>query len=333
MTARSSARPIVIGISSCLLGQEVRHDGGHKRHAWINQTLGRFFEFHPVCPEVGIGLGVPRPTIQLTGDVDNPRVTGTENPELDVTEALTDYGRKKARELAGISGYIFKARSPSCGVWRVNVWPGQDQPAHKEGRGIYARAFMKSQPLLPVEEEGRLDDSTLQENFIERVFAYRRWQELMNEGLSPAALYAPGVMAASGWQDPYTTSAGFRTPGMAQAAFPELKSHMTEHHWLQGARADCNASFEDGTYDGCEPFYFNHSIESVPQTLFYDGHVQGMRIANAVQYDSPARPLWLRGIPTMPNGYFGEEAYDWRTDDISVHILTVDGILDRDMTH
>ena len=188
MTARSSARPIVIGISSCLLGQEVRHDGGHKRHAWINQTLGRFFEFHPVCPEVGIGLGVPRPTIQLTGDVDNPRVTGTKNPELDVTEALTDYGRKKARELAGISGYIFKARSPSCGVWRVNVWPGQDQPARKDGRGIYARAFMKSQPLLPVEEEGRLDDSTLQENFIERVFAYRRWQELMNEGLSPATL-------------------------------------------------------------------------------------------------------------------------------------------------
>jgi len=188
LIARSSARPIVIAISSCLLGQEVRHDGGHKRHAWINQSLGPFFEFSPVCPEVGIGLGVPRPTIQLTGDADNPRVTGTKNPELDVTEALTEYGRKTAGELKSISGYIFKARSPSCGVWRVKVWPGEDQPARKEGRGAYARAFMESQPLLPVEEEGRLDDSALRESFIERVFAYRRWQELMDEGLSPTTL-------------------------------------------------------------------------------------------------------------------------------------------------
>jgi len=180
--------PVVIGISSCLLGQKVRHDGGHKRHAWINQTLGRFFEFRPVCPEVGIGLGVPRPTIQLTGDVDNPRVTGTADSELDVTEALAEYGRKKAGEMIDISGYVFKNRSPSCGVWRVTVWQGENNPPRKEGRGAYARVFMESQPLLPVEEEGHLGDAVLRENFIERVFAYRRWQNLVDEGLSPATL-------------------------------------------------------------------------------------------------------------------------------------------------
>ena len=136
--------PIVIGINSCLLGQEVRHDGGHKRHAWINQTLGHFFEFRPVCPEVEIGLGVPRPTIQLTGDVQDPRVTGTKDPDLDVTDQLREHGRRKAGELTDISGYIFKSRSPSCGVWRVSVWQGENRPARKEGRGVYARAFMES---------------------------------------------------------------------------------------------------------------------------------------------------------------------------------------------
>jgi uncharacterized protein YbgA (DUF1722 family)/uncharacterized protein YbbK (DUF523 family) len=181
-------RPILVGISSCLLGQEVRHDGGHKRHAWINQTLGRFLEFRPVCPEVGIGLGVPRPTIQLSGNVGKPRVIGTRDPEFDVTDALAEYGRRKAGEMQGISGYIFKNRSPSCGVWRVNVWQGEGLPPRKEGRGAYAAAFMAWQPLLPVEEEGRLGDAVLRESFIERVFAYRRWQELVAGGLSPATL-------------------------------------------------------------------------------------------------------------------------------------------------
>lgn len=183
MTDRSSAdRPIVIGISSCLLGQEVRHDGGHRFHPWINETLARLFEFCPVCPEVGIGLGVPRPTIQLTGDVGNPTVTGTADSGLDVTEALAEYGRTKAGGMTGISGYIFKSRSPSCGVWRVPVWQGEKQPARPEGRGAYARAFIAAQPLLPVEEEERLNDPGVRDNFIERVYAYRRWQDLTAAG-------------------------------------------------------------------------------------------------------------------------------------------------------
>ena len=181
--------PVLVGISSCLLGEEVRHDGGHKRHAWINQTLSRFFEFRPVCPEVGIGLGVPRPTIPLTGDVANPRVVGTRDTSLDVTDKLLAYGRHKAAEMTDISGYIFKNRSPSCGVWRVNVWPTEDgHPPRKEGRGAYARAFMETQSLLPVEEEGRLGDARLRENFVERVFAYHRWQEMIAAGLTPGAL-------------------------------------------------------------------------------------------------------------------------------------------------
>lgn len=184
----SADKPIVVGISSCLLGEEVRHNGSHKRHAWITQTLGRFFDFCPVCPEVAVGLGVPRPMIQLTGAVDDPRVRGTEDPGLDVTEKLAAYGREKAGELTHISGYIFKNRSPSCGVWRVPVWPAKDQPPRREGRGAYARAFIETQPLLPVEEEGRLGDSVLRESFVERVFACRRWQDMLHDGLSPAAL-------------------------------------------------------------------------------------------------------------------------------------------------
>jgi uncharacterized protein YbgA (DUF1722 family)/uncharacterized protein YbbK (DUF523 family) len=180
--------PIRIGVSSCLLGQEVRFDGGHKRDPYIVSTLGQYFEYVPLCPEVAIGLGIPRPPIQLVGDPAAPKARGVRDPRLDVTDRLADYGRRMAEKHPEISGYIFKSRSPSCGLERVKLYAEDGRHVGKLGVGVYARAFTAMRPFLPVEEEGRLNDPVLRENFVERVFAFRRWQELVKGGLSPAGL-------------------------------------------------------------------------------------------------------------------------------------------------
>lgn len=183
-------RPIRLGISSCLLGQRVRFDGNHKCDTYITRTLGRYFEFVPVCPEVAVGLGVPRQPIRLIGDPAAPRAVGVRDTSRDVTDELTAYGRRIARELVDkgtVSGYILKGKSPSCGMQRVKVFPGKGRTPGS-GRGIYAAALMEAHPPLPVEEEGRLADPLLRENFIERVCAYRRWQDMADAGLSAARL-------------------------------------------------------------------------------------------------------------------------------------------------
>lgn len=180
--------PIKIGISSCLLGQRVRYDANHKLDTYITETLGRHFEFVPVCPEVAIGLGVPRPPIRLVGDPDDPRAVGVKNPSLDVTEKLAAYGRQQAERLAILSGYILKSKSPSCGMERVKVYGSGG--ASRPGRGLYAAAFMAERPTLPVEEEGRLGDPTLRANFVERVFAYHGWQRLARQGVTAKRLVA-----------------------------------------------------------------------------------------------------------------------------------------------
>lgn len=179
---------ILVGISSCLLGATVRYDGGHKQDAYINGTLSRHFEFLPICPEMAIGLGVPREPIRLVGEQNGlPRARGVRNADLDVTDRLAALGRETAGRLAGVCGYIFKSKSPSCGMERVKVYGDGGMP-RRDGRGVYARVLMEALPSLPVEEEGRLGDPVLRENFIERVFVYRRWLELTAEGLTAAAL-------------------------------------------------------------------------------------------------------------------------------------------------
>lgn len=178
---------IRLGISSCLLGQRVRYDGNHKHDRFITDTLGRFFEFVPICPEVAIGLGVPRAPIRLVGPAAAPRAVGIDDPALDVTDKLAACGRRMARELDDISGYIFKSKSPSCGVERVKVYHRSGMPA-KHGRGVYAAAFLAARPGLPAEEEGRLNDPRWRGNFIERVFSYRRWQALEAAGLTAVRL-------------------------------------------------------------------------------------------------------------------------------------------------
>ena len=178
---------IRIGVSSCLLGERVRYDGDHKRDDFITDTLGITCEFVSVCPEVAIGMGVPRPPIRLTGDPVSPRALGVTDPDLDVTAALTAYGRRMARELDDIDAYIFKSRSPSCGTARVKVYAAGKTP-RAQGIGLYAREIMAQQPLLPVADEEQLADPAARDNFIERVFAYRRWRRLLNSGFTPAKL-------------------------------------------------------------------------------------------------------------------------------------------------
>jgi Uncharacterized conserved protein len=184
---KSPDNPVIrLGISACLLGEKVRFDANHKLDTYIRDTLGQYFDFVPVCPEVAIGLGVPRPTIRLVGDPAQPRVVGVLDPSLDVTAPMEQYGRRMARELPPLAGYLLKSKSPSCGMERVKVY--QDKGVPKMGRGLYARELMAGRPLLPVEEEGRLGDPVLRENFIERVFCYHRWQQLEAQGLTPARL-------------------------------------------------------------------------------------------------------------------------------------------------
>ena len=176
-----------IAISSCLLGQAVRFDGAHKRDAWLVERFGRYVDFRPICPEVGIGLGIPRPPIRLVGDVARPRAVGIRDPDLDVTERLEQFAVETLRQLDDVSGYVFKSKSPSCGMERVKVY-GDKGMADNKGVGIHARVVIAARPNLPVEEEGRLHDPVLRENFVNRVFVYRRWWLLRRAGPSAAAL-------------------------------------------------------------------------------------------------------------------------------------------------
>jgi uncharacterized protein YbgA (DUF1722 family)/uncharacterized protein YbbK (DUF523 family) len=177
---------IPIGISSCLLGQAVRFDGGHKHDSYITGTLGQYFEFRPFCPEVEIGLGVPRPTLHLVNVDGRIRCLGVKDPERDVTDRLRAHAEGLKDRHAELCGYILKNNSPSCGMERVKVYHG-GQP-RKEGVGIYAEAMMKANPLLPVEEEGRLGDPGLRENFIQRVYVVYRWKKLVAAGISAPSL-------------------------------------------------------------------------------------------------------------------------------------------------
>ena len=169
---------LVLGISACVLGEEVRYDGGHKRTAFVTDVLAHFVRFVSVCPEVEIGLGIPRETIHLVARENGIRLLGTRS-ERDHTDAMRAYARRKMKELErlDLSGYILKKDSPSCGMARVRLYTDTG-PATRTGVGLYAAALLAAFPDLPVEEEGRLLDARLRENFVERVFAYRRVQNL-----------------------------------------------------------------------------------------------------------------------------------------------------------
>jgi len=172
---------IRLGISMCLLGENVRYDGGHKLDRFLTGTLGQFVSYVPVCPEVECGLGIPRESLRLVGDPEAPRLVTTRT-SIDHTEEMVEWAKKRVRglEKEGLCGFIFKSKSPSSGMERVRVYNEKGMPA-KNGVGVFARIFMEHFPLIPVEDEGRLHDPVLRENFIQRLFTLKRWRETLEK--------------------------------------------------------------------------------------------------------------------------------------------------------
>jgi uncharacterized protein YbbK (DUF523 family)/uncharacterized protein YbgA (DUF1722 family) len=170
---------IKLGISTCLLGENVRYDGGHKLDRFLTDTLGQYVEYVPVCPEVECGLPIPRESMHLEGDPDSPRLV-TIRTKQDMTDRMVQWTRNRVSALVkeDLCGFIFKSDSPSSGMERVKVYNEKGMPV-KRGVGIFARIFMEHFPLLPVEDEGRLHDPELRENYIERIFTLKRWREVL----------------------------------------------------------------------------------------------------------------------------------------------------------
>lgn len=178
-----SATKIPVGISQCLLGEKVRYDGGHKRSPFCTDVLSEFFDFTPVCPEAGAGLGIPRPAIRLIKNTDGTqiKVVGVKDVSFDVTADLQAYTEQVLPKLEHLCGYILMQKSPSCGMERVPQYRENGAPLDTKGVGVYADKLMQAYPLLPVEEAGRLHDAVLRENFISRVYAYQRWRSIEND--------------------------------------------------------------------------------------------------------------------------------------------------------
>jgi uncharacterized protein YbgA (DUF1722 family)/uncharacterized protein YbbK (DUF523 family) len=183
-------KKIRIGISECLLGHQVRYDGGHKWDRFLTDTLGQYVEYVPVCPEVECGLGVPREAMRLVGNPESPRLV-TVRTRQDLTEKMVAWARKRVKELENESlcGFIFKSDSPSSAMERVKVYNDKGI-AVKKGKGIFARIFMEHFPLIPSEEDGRLHDQKLRENFIESIFTLMRWRELLEQKMRAGNLVA-----------------------------------------------------------------------------------------------------------------------------------------------
>lgn len=179
---------IRIGISSCILGNRVRFDGGHKHDALVAESLQPWVKWIAVCPEVELGLGTPRETLHLAGSQEAVRLVTTRSG-IDHTDAMEAYSQRRIAELESmrLHGYILKRASPSCGMERVRLYSGRGA-AEKKGVGLFARALLEKWPLLPVEEDGRLHDPALRENFIERIFAYHRWMAFVDSAPKPADL-------------------------------------------------------------------------------------------------------------------------------------------------
>ncbi len=172
---------IKLGISTCLLGENVRYDGGHKLDRFLTDTFGQYVEYAPVCPEVECGLPVPRESMHLEGNPESPRLV-TSRTKQDVTERMVRWAERRVVEIEeeDLCGFIFKSDSPSSGMERVRVYNEKGMPV-KKGIGMFARIFMEHFPLLPVEDEGRLHDPELRENFIERIFILKRWREALTQ--------------------------------------------------------------------------------------------------------------------------------------------------------
>jgi uncharacterized protein YbgA (DUF1722 family)/uncharacterized protein YbbK (DUF523 family) len=183
--------PVRVGVSACLLGGEVRFDGGHKRDRYLTDVLGDNVEWLPVCPEIELGMGIPRPVIQLRGGEIGERLVERESDE-DWTERMKDYADARTSELAdvGLDGFVLKKDSPSCGMARVRVYGRPGGMPSRQGVGHFAQALHRGMPDLPTEEEGRLRDAVLRERFIEEIFSHNRWRVFVSRGLTRGRLVA-----------------------------------------------------------------------------------------------------------------------------------------------
>lgn len=178
-----------LGVSTCLLGENVRYNGSHTRDRWVVDELGQFVEFVPICPEVECGLGIPRESMRLVGTPEQHRLV-TRTTKVDHTEKMLAWAQQRLHglEKENLCGFIFKSKSPSSGMTRVKIYNEKGHPVGT-GTGIFAKGFMDRFPLLPAEDEGRLHDEHIRENFIERVFTMKRWRDIMErENASLGAL-------------------------------------------------------------------------------------------------------------------------------------------------
>ncbi len=180
------SRPLVF-VSACLLGQEVRYDGSHKRFSYLD-VLADYLELCPVCPEVGIGLGTPRPPVHLVSKKEGLYLLETNDHRRDHSEAMRAFAARQAKVMVQADGFVAKKDSPSCGMTRVRVYDLKGRLLHKNGIGLFTAMVHQTLPHLPIEEEGRLNDPALRENFLTRVLVHHRWRRLQAEGITPASL-------------------------------------------------------------------------------------------------------------------------------------------------
>ncbi|WP_346434142.1 DUF523 and DUF1722 domain-containing protein [Nonomuraea composti] len=175
-TAGAQAARPRLAVSTCLLGEPVRYNGGHSRDRFLTDALGPYVDWVPVCPEIEAGLGAPRETLRQERSDDGPRLV-TRTTHVDLTARMTRLADRRAAEL-DVDGYVFKAKSPTCGIHGVPVYRPDGTPADRRNRGLFSGIVMARHPLLPVEDEGRLHDALLRESFVERVFAHARLRAL-----------------------------------------------------------------------------------------------------------------------------------------------------------
>lgn len=179
---------VPVGISACLLGDNVRYNGGHSRSTYCLGPLSEFFDYHKFCPEVAAGFGTPRPTMRLEGDPDAPTLSFSNQPGSDVSEQLQNANHRYLDNLPEIDGYILMKNSPSCGLERIKVYQENGHPHMQRVAGLFTQALQQRYPLLPIEEDGRLHDPALRENFLLRVFAHHEFRHTVLADLSMKAL-------------------------------------------------------------------------------------------------------------------------------------------------
>ncbi|UJF16967.1 2-thiouracil desulfurase family protein [Vibrio sp. SS-MA-C1-2] len=180
-------KKIKVGVSACLLGEQVRFDGGHKMQRFVVDQLSEMVEFTPVCPEVAIGMSIPRPAIRLVSDEDRIKLVLSKDNSIDFTDKMIEFSEKKTDQLSDLCGYVLCSKSPTCGMERVVIYPEKGGAGDKSGIGMYANILMKKIPWLPVEEDGRLNDPVLRENFVTRIFALQDLYTSVKANLTPAA--------------------------------------------------------------------------------------------------------------------------------------------------